>query len=126
MKTHTHPHTASIPCALGRLAPASPASSDELRALRAAAWHRQGVVVLPLDEIHNAWERAHLAGIATRLYGARSSATAKGIPWAEGEVIDRGDGQTWTVLASTAQSVTLQRAQDGALATLAQPGQGQP
>ena len=43
------PHTASIPCALGRVAPKSPASIDELRAMRAAAWHKQGIVVVPLE-----------------------------------------------------------------------------
>lgn len=70
-------HTPSIPCALGRIAPASPASPDELRAMRAAAWHRQGIVVVPLDEIYDEWERAFLIGIATRLYGARSPKTQR-------------------------------------------------
>ncbi|MDD3676787.1 hypothetical protein [Thauera propionica] len=117
-------HTPSIPCALGRIAPASPASPDELRAMRAAAWHRQGIVVVPLDEIGDAWERALLASIATRLYGARSATTQRGRPWREGEVIERGDGETWTVIAASAQCVTVRRRRDGALATLAQIGEG--
>ena len=116
----------SIPCALGRLAPASPASSDELRAMRAAAWHKQGIVVVPLDEIFDEWDRAFLSGIATKLYGARTVASRKSTPWAEGEVIDRGDGETWTVIATTPKSVTLQRRRDGALATLGQLGEGRP
>ena len=119
-------HTVSIPCALGRLAPASPASSDELRAMRAAAWHKQGIVVVPLDEIFDDWDRAFLTGIATKLYGARTTASHKSTPWAEGEVIDRGDGETWTVVAITAKSVTVQRDRDGALATLGQLGEGRP
>ena len=118
--------TASIPCVLGRLAPASPASSDELRAMRAAAWHKQGIVVVPLDDIYDEWDRAFLSGIATKLYGARTTASRKSTPWAEGEVIDRGDGETWTVVAATSKSITVQRDRDGALATLAQLGEERP
>ncbi len=119
-------HTASIPCALGRLAPQSPASSDELRAMRAAAWHKQGIVVVPLEDIYDEWDRAFLSGIATRLYGARTATTKQSRPWREGEVIDRGDGETWTVVATTGKSVTVQRSRDGALATLWQLGEGRP
>jgi len=118
--------TTSIPCALGRVAPKSPASIDELRAMRAAAWHKQGIVVVPLDDIYDDWDRAFLTGIATKLYGARTTVSRKSTPWAEGEVIDRGDGETWTVVATTAKSITVQRDRDGALATLAQLGEGRP
>ena len=119
-------HTASIPCALGRLVAASPASSDDLRVMRAAAWHKQGIVVVPLEEIYDDWDRAFLSGIATKLYGARTVASRKSTPWAEGEVIDRGDGETWTVVATTGKSVTVQRDRDGALATLGQLGEARP
>ena len=121
-----NPTSVSIPCALGRLAPASPASTDELRAMRAAAWHKQGIVVVPLDEIYDEWDRAFLSGIATKLYGARTTASRKSTPWAEGEVIDQGDGETWTVIATTPKSVTVQRSRDGALATLGRVGEGRP
>lgn len=121
-----NPTSVSIPCALGRLAPASPASSDELRAMRAAAWHKQGIVVVPLADIYDDWERQFLTGIATRLYGARTAATQQSRPWREGEVIDRGDGETWTVIATTPKSVTVQRSRDGALATLGQLGEARP
>ena len=116
----------SIPCALGRLAPASPANAEELRAMRAAAWHKQGIVVVPLDEIFDDWDRAFLSGIATKLYGARTATTKQSRPWREGEVIDRGDGETWTVVATTAKSITVRRDRDGALATLGQLGEGRP
>ena len=119
-------HTVSIPCALGRLAPASPANTDELRAMRAAAWHKQGIVVIPLADLDDDWDRAFLSGIATRLYGARTATTKQSRPWREGEVIDRGDGETWTVVATTGKSVTVQRSRDGALATLWQLGEGRP
>jgi len=119
----------SIPCALGRLAPQSPANSDELRAMRAAVWHRQGIVVVPLTEIHDEWDRLFLSGIATKLYGARTIAQHAGsqsTPWAEGNVIERGDGETWTVVATTPKSVTVRRSRDGALTTMAQLGEGRP
>lgn len=121
--------TPSISCSLGRMAPQSPANSDELRAMRAAAWHKQGIVVVPLDDIYDDWDRAFLSGIATKLYGARTVAKngiGKSTPWAEGDVIDRGDGETWTVMAATGKSVTVQRSRDGALATLGQLGEGRP
>jgi hypothetical protein len=121
-----NPTSVSIPCALGRLAPASPASSDELRAMRAAAWHKQGIVVVPLADIYDEWDRRFLTGIATKLYGARTAVTRKSTPWAEGEVIDRGDGETWPVVATTGKCVTVQRSRDGALATLGQLGEGRP
>ena len=118
--------TTSIRCALGRLMPQLPASNDELRAMRAAAWHKQGIVVIPLDDIYDDWDRQFLTGIATRLYGARTTTTKLQRPWREGEVIDRGDGETWTVIATTTKSVTIQRSRDGALATLGQLGEGRP
>lgn len=94
--------------------------------MRAAAWHKQGIVVVPLDEIYDDWDRQFLIGLATRLYGARTTASRKSTPWTEGEVIERGDGETWTVVATTAKSVTVQRDRDGALATLAQRGESRP
>ena len=118
--------TTSIRCALGRLMPQLPASNDELRAMRAAAWHKQGIVVIPLDDIYDDWDRQFLTGIATRLYGARTATTKQRRPWREGEVIDRGDGETWTVIATTAKSITVRRDRDGALATLGQLGEGRP
>lgn len=121
-----NPTSVSIPCALGRLASPSPASSDELRAMRAAAWHKQGIVVVPLEDIYDERDRAFLTGIATKLYGARTVASRKSTPWAEGEVIDRGDGETWMVVATTGKSVTVQRSRDGALATLGQLGEARP
>ena len=119
-------HTAPIPCALGRLMPQLPASTDELRAMRAAAWHKQGIVVIPLADLYDDWDRQFLTGIATRLYGARTATTKQRRPWREGEVIDRGDGETWTVVAATGKSLTVQRDRDGALATLGQLGEGRP
>jgi len=94
--------------------------------MRAAAWHKQGIVVVPLDEIFDEWDRAFLSGIATKLYGAHTVASRKSTPWSEGEVVDRGDGETWTVVATTGKSITVQRDRDGALATLGQLGEARP
>lgn len=82
--------------------------------------------MVPLDEIFDEWERAFLSGIATKLYGACTTASRKSTPWAEGEVVDRGDGVTWTVVVATPKSITVQRDRDGALATLGQLGEGRP
>ncbi len=116
--------TPSIPCSLGKMVPQAPANADELRAMRAAAWHKQGIVVVPLDEIYDDWDRAFLNAIATKLYGARTQPSRQSTSWQEGDVIDRGDGETWTVVATTSKSVTIQRSRDGALATLGQLGEG--
>lgn len=62
-------------CALAHLLPISPASEDDLRAMRAAAWHKQGVLVVVIDTVTDSWERKFLESIGTRLYGRRSSVT---------------------------------------------------
>lgn len=92
--------------------------------MRAAVWHKQAIVVVPLEDIFDDWDRAFLTCMATRLYGARTQPSRQSTPWAEGDAIDRGDGETWTVVASTGKSITAQRSRDGALATLAQLGEG--
>ena len=58
-----------LTCALARLAPKMPATEDELRSMRAAAWHKQGVLVVPLALITDSWERTLLDAIGSRLYG---------------------------------------------------------
>ena len=61
----------SLTCALARLIPPTPAREAELRAMRAAAWHKQGVLVVIPDLIADSWERKFLEGIGNRLYGRR-------------------------------------------------------
>ena len=62
-------------CALARLIPISPATEDELRSMRAAAWHKQGVLVVSPDMVTDSWEKTFLESIASRLYGRRNSVT---------------------------------------------------
>ena len=43
----------SLSCALGRLIGQTPATESELRAMRAAAWHKQGILVVDPDLIRD-------------------------------------------------------------------------
>jgi hypothetical protein len=61
----------ALNCALARLIPPTPATEAELRAMRAAAWHKQGVLVVIPDQSTDPWERTFLEGIGNRLYGRR-------------------------------------------------------
>ena len=60
-----------LTCTLARLVPPTPTSEDDLRSMRAAAWHKQGVLVVPLESITDRWERTLLEAIGNRLYGRR-------------------------------------------------------
>ena len=60
-----------LTCALARLLPVAPATADELRAMRAAAWHKQGVLAVSLESVTDRWERTLLEAIGNRLYGRR-------------------------------------------------------
>ena len=46
--------------------------------MRAAAWHKQGVVVIPLEEIRDTWDREFLTAIAVRMYGKRKESNKTG------------------------------------------------
>jgi hypothetical protein len=50
----------------------SPTTEAELDAMRAAAWHRHGVAVLPVEDIADPWLRHAVANEATRRWGPRS------------------------------------------------------
>lgn len=56
---------------LGRCQPRTPTSAEELDAMRRAAWHQQGVVVLDPASISDDWTRQAVINEATRLYGKR-------------------------------------------------------
>ena len=58
-------------CALARVIPPTPASEDDLRSMRAAAWHKQGVLAVSLESLTDSWERTLLEAIGSRLYGRR-------------------------------------------------------
>ena len=70
-----------LTCTLARLVPPTPTTEDELRAMRVAAWHKQGVLALSLESVTDRWERTLLEGIGTRLYGKRQTPSAGGAPY---------------------------------------------
>ncbi len=62
-----------LTCTLARLVPPTPTSEDDLRALRMAAWHKQGVLAVSLESIADSWERKYIESIGNRLYGRRQA-----------------------------------------------------
>ena len=53
----------SLHCALGKLVGQVPATEEELRAMRAAAWHKQGILVVNAEAVRDDWERQCLTNI---------------------------------------------------------------
>jgi hypothetical protein len=49
-----------------------------MHALRAAAWHRHGVAVIPIDEIADPWLRQAITNEANRRWGRREEGNAHG------------------------------------------------
>ena len=62
---------AEVKSYLGRHQPRTATTGEELLAMRRAAWHRQGVVVLRPEDVRDDWIRQALVNEATRLYGRR-------------------------------------------------------
>jgi hypothetical protein len=56
---------------LGRYQQPRAATGDELLAMRKAAWHRQGVIVLRPEDVQDEWIRQALVSEAARLFGRR-------------------------------------------------------
>jgi hypothetical protein len=56
----------------------SPTNDSEVNAMRAAAWHRQGVAAIPIDEISDAWLRQAITNEANRRWGRRNGDNAHG------------------------------------------------
>ena len=67
-----------LTCTLARVIPAAPASEADLRAMRAAAWHKQGVLAVSLESVTDRWERTLLEAIGNRLYGRRQAPSPGG------------------------------------------------
>jgi hypothetical protein len=64
-------------CALARAIGVTPTNESELRAMRAAAWHRQGVAVLRIEDIDDDWLRQAVTNLSNRLYGVRDGKTER-------------------------------------------------
>lgn len=59
---------------LGAMTGRAPANEDELRAMRAAVWHKQRILVVPLAEVIDERTRDMLSNLARRLYGQTTEA----------------------------------------------------
>lgn len=59
---------------LAKHQPETVADDEQLQRMRSAAWHRQGIAVLRLEDIHDDWTRQMIANAATKLYGKRKEA----------------------------------------------------
>ncbi len=53
-------------------------NDNELNAMRAAAWHRQGVAALVLEDIADPWLRQAITNEANRRWGRRNGGTSHG------------------------------------------------
>ena len=67
----------SLHCALGKLVGQAPATEEELRAMRAAAWHKQGILVVNAEALRDDWERQCVTNIGNRLFGKRLGTPAR-------------------------------------------------
>lgn len=56
----------------------SPTTDADVNAMRAAAWHRLGVVALPIDEITDPWLRQAIINEANRRWGRRDGGQGHG------------------------------------------------
>ena len=67
----------TLRCVLGKLAGQVPATEEELRAMRAAAWHKQGILVVNAEALRDDWERQCVTNIGNRLFGKRLGTPAR-------------------------------------------------
>ncbi|MGQ0663799.1 MAG: hypothetical protein ACT4P2_09470 [Pseudomonadota bacterium] len=59
---------------LGRHQPTTPTGPDHLEDMRRAAWHRQGILDVAVEDPRlDEWERQFAVNIATRLFGKRQA-----------------------------------------------------
>jgi hypothetical protein len=56
----------------------SPATDAEVNAMRAAAWHRQGVAAIPVDDVLDPWLRQAITNEANRRWGRRNGESHDG------------------------------------------------
>ena len=56
---------------LGKYAPRSPATPQELFELRRKAWLAQGILVVHKDQVADDWQRVTIESIGNELYGRR-------------------------------------------------------
>lgn len=60
---------------LTKYQPKNPATQEELRKMRAAAWHKQFILVVPMDDpalVIDDIHRQALINVGSKLYGVRA------------------------------------------------------
>lgn len=57
--------------ALAKLLPKSASTEEELDAMRRAAWHRQGVLMVRPEDVYDPWLRQALINLGDARYGKR-------------------------------------------------------
>lgn len=67
----------NLPSPLGRATGRTPLTETEIRAMAAAAWHRLGILVVPMDRLHGVNALA-AEGIGAALYGPRKEGSQHG------------------------------------------------
>jgi hypothetical protein len=58
---------------LERHLPQPAATEEDLYRMRQAAWHKQGIVMIRLADVHDDWLRQAVINEANRLYGVRDT-----------------------------------------------------
>lgn len=56
---------------LSKHQPQSPTPPEQIQRMAAAAWHKQGVAFIPVDEITDHWAKQMVTNIANKRYGKR-------------------------------------------------------
>ncbi|MFZ1415664.1 MAG: hypothetical protein WAS73_13960 [Defluviicoccus sp.] len=59
---------------LKRHLPRTATNEDELFVMRRAAWRKQGVMVIRIEDLRDEWTRQAVVNEATRLYGQKEMA----------------------------------------------------
>lgn len=66
-------HSGSLQSSLARHVTSGPDSPEQVFSLCKAAWHRDGIVCIRLDQVKGWGKRVQLEQIATEIYGKRKS-----------------------------------------------------
>lgn len=56
---------------LSKHLPESPTPQDQIHRMAAAAFHKEGIVVIPLDKVTNDFDRQLIVNVGEKLYGKR-------------------------------------------------------
>ena len=78
MNSKTLPGQPRLPRSCLDFGTRSPTTSNDLDAMRAAAWHRHGVAALAVNDITDPWLRQAISNEAARRWGRRTGGHGDG------------------------------------------------